>query len=397
MGVDGKPIPVKRTISGRDSSDTAHLKKPRPRPASLILGNASKPEFSRAELDVIEKANQAIELEGSQFKEAISSIIILPTDNKIKDLKMAQEVNMAKALWDKFGSKIKFLPKENGVTKGFVVITAEGKKLFIKNFLGTEKSGGEPELVELFVYKLLENLRFGPQVEALCFEHAPSFIISYDAATEGEKQLFLGEEAINFLASLDPLDDVVATKIIALEILAKNCNLGDVSDNKGNFGIIVDESKNVSPLLVDFHFDAKIGSVLTRRKSVNDAVGFETNLRSAHLAHQSYSVGLTKALEKKDNIIEYHNAASELITEKLEGAVTYALDYCKEFAEYKPNQYLEQLGKLELYKKKIQENLSNLSGVKKPLEIIGEETTNQVIPSTAKNFQTSLVGQSVLP
>lgn len=229
-----------------------------------------------------------------EFSEAFAHIV-----SEVKSVASANMVMMGYELW-RVDPTIKFKQKPVGIANGLIVSTSAGD-LYVKTFLGGSTSG-RSQLVELFAYKLLENLGLGAEIEGMVCDGVLPFLVSKDLRN-GDKKVCFGSEARRVLASIFKERDgnfECKSAVIALEILAKILHLGDLSQNEGNYGVVIADDGKVRPVVVDFHFDPLLTTTLSARGSNIKLDGFRKDLQTARRASDAMTVGLTKAAAESE-------------------------------------------------------------------------------------------------
>ena len=277
------------------------------------------------------------------------------------DLLGIKTVNMAYAMYLQAQDRetIKFDQKGKGITNGFIV-SDTGPRLFVKECLPSETST-KSHIVELFVYKLLELMNFGPNIEAktACDGRVP-FLISHDLAAKGGKVLFgqVAQEEVKKRCDASPKEKV---SIIALEILAKILEIGDVRRNLGNFALVVD-GQTLKPFILDFHFSPSFSSEMLSPSGA--AIAFSPLKKRLSENTPGATVGLTRSLAGSELTKAEYDAALELLKPFKEG-VQKACDFCKKFAGQIADPGLRNkefsLTALAEYQEKILKNIQTLN------------------------------------
>lgn len=344
-------------------STPARPKKQRPALSLAPLKlDDDKPEASVTTVKdrILEDANEVIK--DPKFLEAVNGMLAskVKVGDRISDLNAARKIVMAYELYKEFPD-LKFESKPDGVSVGFIASNAE-HRFYVKNFLGRSTSG-KPDIAELFAYKFLQEAGFGAQIDGYNYRGILPFIVSHDLLKDGGQLLF-GDAAVKYLSTHKQSDEECKSRVIALEILGKIFNLGDASDNPGNYGI-VKIGGQVSPILVDFHFDPKLSTTISRRGTNIKLPGLDVALASAESAQDLVSVGLTRAFAGAKIAEDTYAASLSLISrEAFEEAIANSRNYCEKFLVGISDEELKESGfdakSLDEYIDEIRGNISKL-------------------------------------
>lgn len=274
----------------------------------------------------LEKLYQAAKDDEEFMREVGNKFLKWP--NEQKDLTV-----MAHNLWTSHDEK-KISQKREGAAGGFIFSCGdEEQRMFVKKFADYISLRANNNLCELFTAKFLEELDFGPRVEARCIEGALPFIISYDVQKKDE-QFALGSQSDRLLSKLAEEQKKEAfCKILAAEILAKLLSIGDLAANEGNCGLITSKT-SVRPYIIDFNYDEDEKSKLSRRGSNTKLDSFQKNLVSKSSARNTSILGLTHHLVGEEIDEKLYDAALEILKEEaLYAAVEKAKNYCQQFVK----------------------------------------------------------------
>lgn len=249
----------------------------------------------------------------SQTAALICDTLSKEITNKLKDEEAdAQHISTINILLSKELQKNIISINKNllsGANAGFEAITDDGYKYFIKTFseaLGSPSSKTQKiDCRELFTYKVLEYLGFGPESYSLIQKFSSSkgskaqggyivtkdvSIINFDEKTTVLKKDFFRDADIcenNILEYKQAIlkDENFLVELFALASLNSILRLRDTfGDNTGNYGIIkntmVDKSVKYEPILIDhlpYTSNGFIGGEYSPGKFLKHQVEIEDN------------------------------------------------------------------------------------------------------------------------
>ena len=259
--------------------------------------------------------------------------------------------------------------KENllsGANAGFVVTTEDKRKYFVKTF---SESFGSPSFStkkidcrELFAYKVLEYLGFGPETECLIQKFSSSqgsktkgnYIATKDVSVidkenELEKEFFRDGDKndLAYYEAMKSKDFLV--ELFSLASLNSILRLRDTfGDNTGNYGIIKtmmkDESIKYEPILI-YHLPCTSNGIIDKSyspgrflaKSLNFNTEKDSNLQ--RVITENFSSKNMKLTEEVQRMVNDGKRGKNLKT-SLDGALKYVL----ELIEKNSNSFTDEQG-----------------------------------------------------
>ena len=180
---------------------------------------------------------------------------------------------------------------------------------------------GREQINEIFAYKLLEILGYGPKCDCCFYKDILSIIVTRDLTEHKEKPDGAVDKSFSTsdLLLKQPLEKSEKTDsfIFTTEILTRLLQLGDVSTNLGNTGFVKTtgvKGEKIKPKIIDFHFD---------------------------LGHRSYCIAINDSIENLSFEAIVEPIMAELKGDKRTAAMPFASKVATETME---RSYLEALG-----------------------------------------------------
>ena len=261
-----------------------------------------------------------------------------------------------------YGSNInfEFIQKEEGVQTGSkMIITNEYNNTytyFIKTHQhgsrSTRKSTTTLDPKEIFIYKLLEQLKIGPQVEFFYNSHSKGgfYIATRDAGEKIQKKFFTYKKYKDEKKDLQKIIEPVALT----DIFARIFCLQDVTTNDGNFGFVEHEN-SIDTKIIDFEVKS---SASYQTNGIFD--GFKSGNGLFNYSNDKFLIETLQKREVNQRIKTAHNVINKYLTQdKLTKAIDKAKKCVKQYQEYvnDTNKYND----LDNYINAIKINLTNFT------------------------------------